>query len=197
MPSRYRRPATPAERARAAADREQRLAALHQQVTDQVIALVDGPAWRAWLATAAKFRTYSFHNTLLIALQRPDATAVAGYQVWQQLGRQVNKGEKGIVLLAPVLRRRQLDDDVETGHQPDVDGAGAPEPDRRRLVGFTSAYVWDISQTSGAELAAPVLPISLAGHAPAGLWDALATGLHKRGYTVSRGQPSTPTANGV
>ena len=67
----------------------------------------------------------------------------------------------------------------------------------RRLVGFTSAYVWDISQTSGAELSAPVLPISLAGHAPAGLWDALATGLHNRGYTVSRGQPSTPTANGV
>jgi hypothetical protein len=57
--------------------------------------------------------------------------------------------------------------------------------------------VWDISQTSGAKLAAPVLPISLAGHAPAGLWDALATGLHNRGYTVSRGQPSTPTANGV
>ena len=104
MPSRYRRPATPAERARAAAAREQRLEVLHQQLTEQVTALVDGPAWGAWLATAAKFRTYSFHNTLLIGLQRPDATAVAGYKVWQQLGRQVNKGEKGIVLLAPALR---------------------------------------------------------------------------------------------
>jgi len=197
MPSRYRRPATPAERARAAADREQRLAALHQQLTDQVIALVDGPAWRAWLATAAKFRTYSFHNTLLIALQRPDATAVAGYRVWQELGRQVNKGEKGIVLLAPVLRRRQMDDDAAVGQQPDVEVTGAVEQNGRRLVGFTSAYVWDISQTSGAGLSAPTLPVLLAGQAPAGLWDALATGLHSRGYTVRRGQPPTPTANGV
>src|SRR6478752_5950791 len=172
MPSRYRRPATPAERARAAADREQRLAALHQQLTDQVIALVDGPAWRAWLATAAKFRTYSFHNTLLIALQRPDATAVAGYRVWQELGRQVNKGEKGIVRLAPVLRRRQMDDDAAVGQQPDV-------------------------EVTGAGLSAPTLPVLLAGQAPAGLWDALATGLHSRGYTVRRGQPPTPTANGV
>jgi DNA primase catalytic core len=197
MPSRYRRPATPAERARAAADREQRLAVLHDQLREQLSALVEGPAWRAWLATAAKFRTYSFHNTLLIGLQRPDATAVAGYKVWQQLGRQVNKGEKGIMLLAPVLRRQQSDDDAETGKQPDVEGTGSAELDGRRLVGFTSAYVWDISQTSGAELPAPVLPALLAGHAPAGLWDALATGLHKHGYTVSRGQPSTPAANGV
>jgi DNA primase catalytic core len=197
MPSRYRRPATPAERARAAAAREQRLAVLHQQLTQQVTALVDGPAWRSWLATAAKFRTYSFHNTLLIGLQRPDATAVAGYKIWQQLGRQVNNGEKGLVLLAPVLRRRQLDDDAGARQQPSINVTGAVDPDDRRLVGFTSAYVWDISQTSGAELATPVMPVLLAGHAPAGLWDALATGLHNRGYTVSRGQLSTPTANGV
>ena len=54
-----------------------------------------------YLKTMAKFHNYSFNNTLLIAMQRPDATLVTGYKIWQSMGRQVNKGEKGITIIAP------------------------------------------------------------------------------------------------
>ena len=102
---RGRRPAPRGAAARDEAAQRERLEAFHQQLTDQVLALADGPSWKAWLATAAKFHHYSFNNTVAIFLQRPDATQVAGYRTWQSLGRQVRKGEQGIQILAPVTRR--------------------------------------------------------------------------------------------
>ncbi len=101
MAGRYKPPVTPAERARRDAAREEKLAALHEQLTEQVAALRSGDDWRAWLDFASRFHTYSFNNTLLIYAQRPEARAVAGYTAWQALGRQVVKGEKGIQILAP------------------------------------------------------------------------------------------------
>src|SRR2546427_4733018 len=58
---------------------------------------------REYLAAMARFHRYSLHNIMLIASQRPDATHVAGFQTWKQLGRFVKKGAKGILILAPVL----------------------------------------------------------------------------------------------
>src|SRR2546425_218781 len=54
-----------------------------------------------YLKTLARFHSYSFSNVLLIRMQRPDATRVAGYRKWQELGRQVKKGERGIAILVP------------------------------------------------------------------------------------------------
>lgn len=59
-----------------------------------VASLMASEAWRRALALKAAFRHYSFHNSVLIALQRPGATLVAGYRKWQQLGRQVRRGER-------------------------------------------------------------------------------------------------------
>jgi hypothetical protein len=78
MPSRYRRPVGPAERARREQATADKLTALHGQLADQVAALRTGEDWRRWLEVAGRFYRYSFNNTLLIAGQRPDATAVAG-----------------------------------------------------------------------------------------------------------------------
>ncbi len=75
---------------------QDKLAALHEQISDGVAALVESQGWRAMLDTAAKCHIYSLGNLLLIGAQAPHATRVAGFRSWQSLGRQVRKGERGI-----------------------------------------------------------------------------------------------------
>ena len=98
----------------------------------------------AYLTAMGRFHNYSFGNILEIARQRPNATRVAGLYAWNQLGRKVNKGERGIRILAPVIGVRRKKDaeaekDIRTQNQ-------------AVLVGFRSAYVFDVSQTEGKEL---------------------------------------------
>jgi hypothetical protein len=118
-----------------------------QQITtnalDTLAALLDqghSEPLTALLAAMARFHTYSWHNVCLIASQRPTATRVAGFQAWRGLGRFVRKGEKGIAILAPIVRHRTDD----------------PSDDQARLVvGFRAAYVFDIAQTEGDPLPEP------------------------------------------
>src|SRR6516165_6513995 len=63
-----------------------------------------------YLAAMARFRQYSWHNIALIYSQRPDATRVAGFHTWKQLGRNVKKGAKGIMILAPILLRKSKEE---------------------------------------------------------------------------------------
>jgi len=67
---------------------------LLETLTDQVAALIDSELWAALLSAAAKFHSHSANNQLLILLQAPQATRVAGFRCWQSLGRQVRQGEK-------------------------------------------------------------------------------------------------------
>jgi DNA primase len=121
---------------------------------------------------------------MLIAAQRPGATMVAGYEAWQSLGRQVNKGERGIQILAPIIRRASRD----VPAQPVEETAATPADDPRpRITGFRVAYVWDVEQTSGDPLPQRPQPSLLHGQAPDGLWDRLADQLHARGFTLIRG----------
>jgi hypothetical protein len=98
----------------------------------------------AYLTAMGRFHRYSFGNILEISRQKPDATRVAGMYAWNQLGRRVKKGEKGIRILAPVIGIRRKNDseaekDIRTQNKP-------------VLVGFRSAWVWDISSTEGRDL---------------------------------------------
>jgi hypothetical protein len=98
----------------------------------------------AYLTAMGRFHNYSFGNILEIARQRPDAQRVAGLYAWNQLGRKVKKGERGIRILAPVIgvkrkRDAEAEKDIRTQNQ-------------AVLVGFRSAYVFDVSQTEGKEL---------------------------------------------
>ena len=103
-------------------------------------------ALTAYLDAMSRFHNYSFGNILEIARQRPDATRVAGLWSWNQLGRKVKKGEKGIRILAPIIGvRRKTDEEAEK------DPVYTNKP---VLVGFRNAYVFDVSQTEGAELPA-------------------------------------------
>ena len=65
-----------------------------------------GERLKEYLAAMARFRRYSWHNIMLIASQKPNATHVAGFHAWHKLGRFLKKGEKGILILAPIIRRR-------------------------------------------------------------------------------------------
>ena len=185
MAGTYRRPTSPTAREKAAHARDAKLTALHRDLTEQVTALASGPEWRRWLEVASKFHSYSFNNTILIWRQLPTATHVAGYNLWRDLGRQVTKGEKGLAILAPVIRKV----DTTTPDQR-LTTAPAASPDaarsERRVVGFRPTYVWDISQTTGEPLPLPPQPTLLRGQAPTGLWDALAAQCAAAGFTVDR-----------
>lgn len=127
------------------------------QVLDQLRAgiatLTSSEKWTQWLDAQQRFHKYSFGNTLLIALQRPDATHVAGFRTWLQLGRHVRKGEKGIVILAPIAPRIRVQD--ESGDEQVIAG-----PAQR----FRTAYVFDVTQTDGDEL--PTVADRLQGDDP-------------------------------
>lgn len=113
-------------------DRRHLLDALEAQVND----LRRSERWATYLSHQARFHRYSPRNVLLITMQRPEATQVAGYRTWQSLGRNVRRGEQALSILAP-MRARGPDD----------------EP---RLTGFRWVSVFDVEQTEGDALVSPV-----------------------------------------
>jgi hypothetical protein len=134
-------------------DKAQRIQQLTDAALDQLgasLAAGKSDTLQRYLAAMAKFHRYSFGNQLLIAFQRPDATHVAGYQTWKKLGRYVKAGEKGILIIAPVKRRVAKAELVMSngGNEGEADGSD----DLVRVVSFTGAYVFDISQTDGQPL---------------------------------------------
>jgi hypothetical protein len=100
----------------------------------------------AYLTAMGRFHNYSFGNILEIARQKPDATRVAGLYAWNQLGRKVMKGQRGIRILAPMIGTRKKKDG-EANKSKDPAAVNSPV-----LVGFRAVYVFDVSQTEGAEL---------------------------------------------
>ena len=95
------------------------------------------------LKAMARFHTYSFGNVLLISTQRPTATQVAGWRGWNELGRRIKQGEKGILIFAPILAepKKPANTDGESNGE-------AAEP-QQELLGFRQVRVFDVSQTEG------------------------------------------------
>lgn len=126
-----------------------------KQLADQAIAALQAElkAGRSetliqYLDAMSRFHSYSWNNCMLIALQMPEATFVAGFHRWLRLGRHVRKGESGIGIMAPLVRSKRDDADGngsgssgETGHK-----------DERRIRGFRIVHVFDVSQTDGDDL---------------------------------------------
>ena len=119
------------------------LKTLTASALDRLAAALDAgrsEALTSLLRTLSRFHSYSFHNVCLIVSQRPTATRVAGFQRWRQMGRCVRRGEKGIAIMAPIVRRREEPNDTDND---------------RTVVGFRAAYVFDVSQTDGEALPEP------------------------------------------
>ncbi len=178
-----RRTYTPAQREAAEQARVDTLERMHQQLTDNIAVLDGKDAWQRWLTVASKLHRYSFNNVLLMTVQNPDVSLVAGYRAWQALGHQVRRGEKALQILGPVTRTMELTDRF-TG-QPIRDDNGQIKR-VRQMIGVRPVSVFDVSQVD-PPLPEPPTPQLLQGEAPAGLWEALADIVTSEGYTLSRG----------
>ena len=119
-----------------------------------------------YLAMLAKFHKYSFGNVMLICCQKPDATHVAGFTTWKQMGRFVKKSEKGILIIAP-MRIRKRDEQTQDG-------------EAETMLRFRGVHVFDISQTDGEPLPEPA---QVSGEPSAHL-DRLRTAIAERGIVI-------------
>jgi predicted nucleotidyltransferase len=134
--------------------------------------LFNSDSYRNYLSTMSKFHNYSFNNTLLIAMQKPDATLVAGYKAWQKnFERHVNKGEKAIRILAPtpykIKEERDKIDPVTQELLLDKDGNPQKEEVEITIPAFRAVSVFDVAQTDGKpipELAAKELLSDVEGY---------------------------------
>lgn len=118
--------------------KEDQIRKMASQAMDELIAAVESgqsEQLKTYLAMMGRFHRYSLGNQLLIRFQRPDATRVAGYRTWMQLGRQVRRGERSIRIMAPIVRRAKEADEDE------------------KVVTFRTASIFDVSQTDGKPLA--------------------------------------------
>lgn len=129
--------------------------------------LFESDKYRQYLATMSRFHRYSVNNTMLIYMQRPDATHVAGFNKWRdQFGRNVLKGEKGIRIIAPTPYKKKIEEiktDPETNAPVlDADGKAIIEEKEIRIPMFKVVSVFDVSQTAGKPL--PQLAADLSGN---------------------------------
>jgi antirestriction protein ArdC len=126
--------------------------------------------FRQYLDTMSKFWQYSCHNQLLIYFQMPEATRVAGFVRWNQLGRHVKKGCKSIKILAPFVKKvTEIDEKTQLESE-------------KQITGFFPVSVFDISQTQGREL--PDIEISVSGDNHKDLLDKLVAFCQKKGIKV-------------
>lgn len=129
-----------------------------QELTDKLerglTELFNSDSYKNYLSTMSKFHNYSFNNTLLIAMQKPEASLVAGYKAWQKtFDRHVNKGEKAIRILAPapykIKEERDKIDPVTQEIMLDRDGNPQKEEVEITIPAFRAVSVFDVSQTDG------------------------------------------------
>jgi N-terminal domain of anti-restriction factor ArdC len=141
------------------------LARLEQAISE----IHDSDSFHRYLDIQSRFHRYSFSNTLLILVQRPDATQVAGFHAWRKLGRFVMKGEKGIRIVVPHVRKVETDDDDA----------------KRRVTGFGVGTIFDVSQTTGEPLPTVAVPV-LEGAEGSELYDRLTGLVAQEGLSLER-----------
>lgn len=142
---------------RSSAETAERVKLLTEKLEAGVKEVFESEKYKTYLKAMSRFHHYSFGNVMLILMQCPEASLVAGYTTWKkQFGRTVKRGEHGIQIIAPVKRSKlvsqdKLDPDTQ---QPVIGPDGKPEkePVFVQYQGFQVAYVFDVSQTEGREL---------------------------------------------
>lgn len=135
----------------------EKVKAITDQLEAGIQALFESDKFKQYLQTLSKFHDYSLNNTILIAMQKPDATLVAGYTAWKKLfGRQVQKGESGIRILAPTPYKKKMEvektDPVTGDILTNPDGTAMKETKEVLVPAFKVVHVFDVSQTEGKPL---------------------------------------------
>jgi hypothetical protein len=183
-----RKPLSPAKQAQIAAEREAKVAEAAKILQDAVAQLMTADGWQAMIESRLWLRKYSFQNLMLIMMQCPEATDVRPYGAkvnpspnsWNAIGRFAKPGSSAIRIYAPLFRKG--------------------DDDKQELYGFKLVPVFDVSQTDGEPLPAPVDTNVqlLTGDAPALLWERTEKAVIGLGYSVQRGPcEGHPTANGL
>ena len=136
---------------------KQKVQEITEKLEQGIKELFESEKYKTYLNTMSKFHNYSFNNTMLIAMQKPDATLVAGFKAWQKnFDRHVKKGEKGIRILAPApykIKEEQEKLDPVTGEiMLDKNGMPVTEEVEIKIPAFRVVPVFDVSQTDGKEL---------------------------------------------
>jgi hypothetical protein len=163
-------------------DKTTRTEDIRREIDTAVAELNTGENWREWLEFSERFHNYSLNNQLLIFMQNPEATRVAGFRKWKEMGRSVNKGEKAIWVYAPMIRKvRQQDDNGRP-----VFGADGKPLYREQLTGFKTVPVFDVSSTDGDPIPQPpVVEVDrMSGQAPEGMHDDLRSQIEGHGYRL-------------
>lgn len=133
--------------------RQEKVRIITDELQKGIQALFESDKYRDYLQKMSKLHNYSFNNTVLIFMQKPDATMVAGMSTWNKaFGRTVNKGEKGLVILAPSPYKKAVEKplrDSEGNFVFDEHGQQITKRETIEIQSFRPAYVFDVSQTSG------------------------------------------------
>lgn len=122
-------------------EKNKKLSDTLKKVEEGINEVRNGDKYKTFLRTMAKFHSYSFNNLILIMLQRPDASLVAGFNKWKEMKRCVKKGEKGIVILAPCPTKYVVEEENEE--------TGEMEKTEIKRTFFKPVHVFDVSQTEG------------------------------------------------
>lgn len=156
---------TPEQKAEYRAQKRAEMEQLFNRIDEGVKQVFTSERYREYLKFMSRFTNYSANNTMLIMMQKPDATLVASYGKWKQLGRQVDKGQSGIEILAPVAYKTNQIMEIERpvtdefGNKVyNADGTEQTETLEKPImdIAFKKVYVFDVSQTSGKEIPDPV-----------------------------------------
>lgn len=145
--------------------REERMSQIQEKLEEGVKQIYTSEKYKDYIRAMSKFPSYSVNNCILIASQYPQASLVCGYHKWQtDFKRNVNKGEHGIMIIAPVRGKCQVEEELfdENNHLiRDEDGNPMTELVTKEYRSFKPCYVYDISQTSGEPV--PSLTETLTG----------------------------------
>ena len=136
--------------------KDEKIKELTEKLEEGIKSVFASSKYREYLTVMSKFHSYSFNNSILILMQKPDARYVAGYRTWESLNRHVKKGEKGITILAPNPHRLTKEVTVinpETG-QPKLDADGKQMTEQKQITyaSFRPITIFDVSQTEGEPL---------------------------------------------
>ncbi len=150
--------------------KERKIDEVLKRLKEGVDGIQQSDNFRTFLLTMAKFHDYSIGNLILIMLQKPNATRVAGFTTWKHLGRWVKTGEKGIAILAPCMPPKGTRTEQPKTAAAENEGKELEEKDEIRPLYFKVVYVFDLSQTEGKPLPEFEVP-SLTGEANEALFD--------------------------
>ena len=136
--------------------REEKMSAIQKKLEDGVRAIFTSEKYQEYISAMSKFPRYSINNCILIASQLPEASLVCGFRKWQtEFNRTVNKGEHGIMILAPIKGKTEVVEEVfDENNKAVVDENGNQKTEKvtREYQTFRPVYVFDVSQTSGDPL---------------------------------------------